>query len=73
MKRVSKQEVIDAFNAGKSVKSCTGLWNDPRVKGEVVTSVEEIERFYYLYYAEGKVYDNDNTVYIHGYTGCDMF
>ena len=74
MRKLSKQEVIDAFNAGKVVKSCGGLWNDPQEKGELVNSVEEIERVYRHYcLTEGKMFDGDDTIYIHGYTSGDMF
>lgn len=74
MKRIEKKDVINAFNEGKLVKSCGGLWNDPREKGKVVNSVEEIESFYHYYgLTEGKIYDGDDTIYIHGYTECDMF
>lgn len=71
---MSEKEVYDAFNNGARIVTCCGLWNDPRTKGDVAQKVEDIYSLYHwASMVEVKKYDNDDTIYLHGYSYCDMF
>lgn len=72
--QLTKQDIIKMYKEGKPVKMCSGLWNDPRTKSRSPQSVEDIESFYsWAAEVEVKQYDYDITIYIHGYSECDMF
>ena len=43
---MTKQEVIEAFNQGRTIRITSGIWNSPQRDGKLAKSVEEIEKFY---------------------------
>ena len=44
--KMTKQEVIEAFNQGRTIRITSGIWNSPQRDGRLAKSVEEIEKFY---------------------------
>ena len=43
---MTKQEVIEAFNQGRTIRLTSGIWNYLQRYGKIAKSVEEIEKFY---------------------------
>ena len=71
---LSKENIIELFNNGTTVKKCCGLWNNPRTNNTIVRSTNDIETFYkWASMVEVKQYDGDTSIYLHGYSSGDMF
>ena len=72
---LSKQDIFNAFNEGKVIRKTSGVWNSPNKDGVIVTSIDQLQRFYdwaylvavYKSNAEGIDYD------LIGASGGDMF
>lgn len=71
---LTKEQVIEKFKNGVVVKKCSGLWNNPLTNNRIVQSEQDIISFYqWANMVEVKKYPNDNALYLHGYSDCDMF
>ena len=68
---MTKQEVIEAFNQGRTIRITSGIWNSPQRDGKLAKSVEEIEKFY----SWASVVDiiENNIIDLKGASYCDMF
>ncbi len=71
---MSKQDIINAFNEGKVIRKTSGIWNNPSKSGVIVTSVEQLEKFYDWAYCVD-VYNGTNGIDydLVGASGGDMF
>lgn len=70
---MSKQEVIEAFNQGRTIRITSGIWNSPQRDGRLAKSVEEIEKFY-SWACKVDVSENENGIIdLKGASYCDMF
>ena len=68
---MTKQEVIEAFNQGRTIRITSGIWNYPQRDGRLVKSVEEIEKFYS--WASAVDIIENNIIDLKGASYCDMF
>jgi len=77
MKKVimTKQQIFNAFNEGKVIRKTSGVWNTPNKDGVIVTSIDQLEKFYDWAYLVA-VYESDANGIDYdliGASGGDMF
>lgn len=70
---MTKQEVIEAFKKGDTVRFTRGIWNIPQKDGKIAKSVEEIEKFYSWACAVDTSRNKDEIIDLIGASYCDMF
>lgn len=72
--RLTKDEIIEEFYKGKKIRKTSGIWNSPEKSGVIVTSVEQLEKFYDWAYCVD-VYKGTNGIdyELVGASGGDMF
>ena len=70
---MTKQEVIEAFNQGRTIRITSGIWNSPQRDGKLVKSVEEIEKFYSWASVVDIIENENNIIDLKGASYCDMF
>lgn len=70
---MTKQEVIEAFNQGRTIRITSGIWNYPKRDGRLAKSVEEIEKFYSWASVVDIIGNENNIIDLKGASYCDMF
>lgn len=70
---MTKEEVIQLFNEGKTIRLTSGIWNYPERDGKIAKSVEEIERFYSWAYKVDAKNGANGIIDLRGASSCDMF
>ena len=68
-----KQEVIEAFNQGRTIRLTSGIWNYSQRDRKIAKSVEEIEKFYSWACAVDVTVNKDGIIDLIGASYCDMF
>ena len=70
---MTKQEVIEAFNQGRTIRITSGIWNSPQRDGKLAKSVEEIEKFYSWACVLDVIVNENGIIDLKGASYCDMF
>ena len=70
---MTKQEVIEAFNQGRTICITSGIWNSPQRDGKLAKSVGEIEKFYSWASVVDIIENENNIIDLKGASSCDMF
>lgn len=68
-----KQEVIEAFNQGRTIRLTRGIWSYSQRDRKIAKSVEEIEEFYSWAQAVDVTVNKDGIIDLIGASYCDMF
>lgn len=72
--KLTRNELINEFEKGKTIRVTCGIWNSPNKSGRIVASVKELDSFY-SWASLVDVYQGTNGVdyELIGASHCDMF